>query len=58
MTLPEETEIWPGHDYGVQPSSTVANEKKTNPFILQESLEAFVDLKKNWAEYKKKHDIR
>ena len=58
MTLPEETEIWPGHDYGVQPSSTVADEKKTNPFILQETFEAFVELKKNWAEYKKKHNIR
>ena len=30
-TLPEETIIWPGHDYGITPASTVAREKKDNP---------------------------
>ena len=57
LKLPGETEIWPGHDYGVRPSSTVENERKTNPFLLQESFEAFVDLKKNWGAYKKEHGI-
>ncbi len=31
-TLPQDTVVWPGHDYGETPSSTVAREKKTNPF--------------------------
>jgi hydroxyacylglutathione hydrolase len=31
-TLPGDTIVWPGHDYGESPSSTVANEKQTNPF--------------------------
>jgi len=31
-TLPDDTIVWPGHDYGESPSSTVANEKQTNPF--------------------------
>ena len=31
-TLPEDTTIWPGHDYGPSPSSTVAAEKQNNPF--------------------------
>ena len=31
-TLPEDTIVWPGHDYGPFPSSTVAQEKNTNPF--------------------------
>ena len=31
-TLPPETVVWPGHDYGVTPCSTVSMEKKTNPF--------------------------
>ena len=31
-TLPGETIVWPGHDYGSQPFSTVAQEKNTNPF--------------------------
>jgi hydroxyacylglutathione hydrolase len=33
LTLPDETIIWPGHDYGASPSSTVAYEKKHNPYI-------------------------
>jgi len=32
-TLPGETIIWPGHDYGARPSSTVALEKQSNPFL-------------------------
>ena len=31
-TLQDETIVWPGHDYGPSPSSTVAHEKMTNPF--------------------------
>ena len=31
-TLPGDTVVWPGHDYGRTPSSTVAGEKRTNPF--------------------------
>jgi glyoxylase-like metal-dependent hydrolase (beta-lactamase superfamily II) len=31
-TLPGDTIVWPGHDYGPFPSSTVRQEKDTNPF--------------------------
>ena len=31
-TLPGETIVWPGHDYGSHPFSTVEQEKNTNPF--------------------------
>lgn len=31
--LPEETVIWPGHDYGDTPQSTVGAEKKHNPYL-------------------------
>ena len=31
-TLPGGTIVWPGHDYGPFPSSTVQQEKDTNPF--------------------------
>ncbi len=31
-TLPKETRVWPGHDYGALPCSTVEMEIKTNPF--------------------------
>jgi glyoxylase-like metal-dependent hydrolase (beta-lactamase superfamily II) len=58
MVLPEDTEVWPGHDVGVAPSSTIGHEKRTNPFLLRETFEDFVDLKRNWLEYKKKHGIK
>jgi glyoxylase-like metal-dependent hydrolase (beta-lactamase superfamily II) len=58
MTLPEETRVYPGHDYGAASSSTIGLEKETNPFILCRSFEDFVELKANWAEYKIKHGIK
>ncbi len=30
MKLPDDTIVWPGHDYGPAPSSTIGNEKRTN----------------------------
>jgi glyoxylase-like metal-dependent hydrolase (beta-lactamase superfamily II) len=33
MTLPDETIVWPGHDYGISPSSTIGREKMSNPFL-------------------------
>ena len=33
IDLPPETLIWPGHDYGEQPTSTIAQEKEENPYI-------------------------
>lgn len=33
LGLPGETLVWPGHDYGDRPCSTLAQEMKTNPFI-------------------------
>jgi len=30
MNLPDETVVWPGHDYGPTPSSTIAWEKRHN----------------------------
>jgi len=33
FTLPKETVVWPGHDYGKKPASTVGYEKQHNPYI-------------------------
>ena len=33
LPLPDDTVVWPGHDYGDQPTSTVGREKETNPYI-------------------------
>ena len=57
MTLPEVTKVYPGHDVGVRPVSTIGEEKLNNPFILQPDFEQFVRLKANWAAYKKQHGI-
>lgn len=32
-TLPDETVVLPGHNYGVRPCSTIGQEKRSNPFI-------------------------
>jgi glyoxylase-like metal-dependent hydrolase (beta-lactamase superfamily II) len=32
-TLPDETAVLPGHNYGSMPTSTIAHEKKFNPFL-------------------------
>ena len=33
FTLPEETIVWPGHDYGLTTTSTIGHEQNTNPFL-------------------------
>ncbi|MFH1036117.1 MAG: MBL fold metallo-hydrolase [Pseudomonadota bacterium] len=33
LTLPGDTVVWPGHDYGESTSSTVAHEREHNAFI-------------------------
>lgn len=33
LPLPDATIIWPGHDYGDSPTSTLGEEKETNPYI-------------------------
>ena len=32
-SLPGDTILWPGHDYGPTPSSTISREMQTNPFM-------------------------
>ena len=58
LKLPDEVEVWPGHDYGVRPSSTIGQERRENPFLLCPSFETFVDLKRNWLQYKREHGIK
>jgi len=33
-TLPPDTVVWPGHDYGDRPQSTLKHEAATNPYIV------------------------
>ena len=57
VKLDPAVEVWPGHDYGVTPSSTIGRETSANPFLLCETFEEFLYLKDHWAEYKKAHNI-
>ena len=43
--LPEETRIYPGHDYGETPTSTVGWEQATNPYLRCATVEEFVALR-------------
>lgn len=42
--LDDDVEIYPGHDYGEIPFSTIGNEKKNNPYFKCESKEQFLNL--------------
>ncbi|MBN1435066.1 MBL fold metallo-hydrolase [Candidatus Fermentibacterales bacterium] len=58
MRLPDGVVVCPGHDYGVRPVSTIGEERAGNPFVLRDSFESFIELKRNWQSYKREHGIR
>jgi hydroxyacylglutathione hydrolase len=39
--LPEETRVYPGHDYGATPTSTIGHERETNPYLRCRTFEEF-----------------
>jgi len=43
--MPDETKVYPGHDYGTVPFSTIAREKENNPYMRCNSLEEFTLLR-------------
>jgi glyoxylase-like metal-dependent hydrolase (beta-lactamase superfamily II) len=43
--FPGETLVYPGHDYGPQPVSTIAYERQHNPFLRCHDLDAFLRLR-------------
>jgi len=44
LKLPEETLVYPGHDYNGKFSSTIGNEKKSNPRLQVKSVDEYVDI--------------
>ena len=42
--LPDKTEVYPGHDYGETPSSTIKDEKENNPYFKCKNKEEFLKL--------------
>ena len=43
--LPPETRVYPGHDYGPQPVSSIAFERQHNPYLQCPDLESFLRLR-------------
>ena len=43
--LPEETRVFPGHDYGATPTSTIGWEKSANPYLRCASAAEFIALR-------------
>ena len=44
LKLPEETLVYPGHDYNGKFSSTIGNEKKFNPRLQVKSVDEYVNI--------------
>ncbi len=57
-TFPDDATVWPGHDYGARQSSTLALERETNPFLRCTDVEAFLQLKAEWPQYKKRLGLK
>lgn len=48
MSLPDDTEIYPGHDYEENVYSTLEEEKLANPFLQERTEEEFVEFVKDF----------
>lgn len=46
LKLNDAVEVYPGHDYGSKPSSTIGDEKKSNYTLQPRSVEDFIDFMK------------
>ncbi len=44
-SLPPETRVFPGHDYGPRPVSTIAFERANNPYLQCPDLKSFLQLR-------------
>jgi len=47
LKLPEETLVYPGHDYNGKFSSTIGDEKKFNPRLQVKSIDEYVEIMSN-----------
>jgi glyoxylase-like metal-dependent hydrolase (beta-lactamase superfamily II) len=43
--FPPETKVFPGHDYGPQPQSTIGFERENNAYMKCPDLESFIELR-------------
>lgn len=57
LKLDDHIEVYPGHDYGDRPVSTIGDERTKNPFLLRTNFHDFTWLKEHWEVYKAEHGI-
>jgi glyoxylase-like metal-dependent hydrolase (beta-lactamase superfamily II) len=57
LKLDDAVEVYPGHDYGATPWSTIGYERTNNPFLQRTNFQDFTWLKEHWEEYKAEHGI-
>ena len=43
LKLNDDVKVYPGHDYGTKPFSTIGEERKTNYTLKPRSLEDFIE---------------
>jgi hydroxyacylglutathione hydrolase len=58
LALPDHLEVYPGHDYGARPSSTLGEQRRTNPYFQQKDFESFWRLRQNWKQYVAEHGLK
>ena len=46
MKLDDNVKVYPGHDYGVRPHSTIGEERRTNYTLTKRTLEGFIEFMK------------
>ena len=46
LKLGDDVEVYPGHDYGSKPDSTIGEERRTNYVLRPRSLDEFVEFMK------------
>ena len=47
LKLPEDTILYPGHDYNGKVSSTIGNEKKFNPRLQVRNVDEYAEIMSN-----------
>ncbi len=57
LKLDDPVEVYPGHDYGEKPVSTIGYERAHNPFLQRTNFDDFMWLKEHWEAYKAEHGI-
>ena len=57
MSLDDKLEVYPGHDYGAKPFSTIGEQRRTNPYLQQPDFDSFWHLRRNWKQHCREQGI-